>query len=93
MREHRVVAESGEFSEEFFEKEKKRAIKELEKADNFILLYHNKGETGSGGGISCVSSDQIMIMGFNLDKMNRETRATIKTLIKAGAITLPDFLK
>jgi len=85
MREHKIIVdteESSKFSQEFYEKEKKRAITTLLSADNFILVTHDKA--GGGGAISCINGDHMLPMAFAVNKMSEELRETIKTLMLKG---------
>lgn len=83
----RVIIEGEEsgYSKEFMEKERARAIKEIENSDNFVVVYHAK--KGGGGAISCISGDNLLPMSFALDKINREIMDLCKNMIKKGMLS------
>ncbi len=85
----RVIFDSDtELSEEFFDKELKRAIEELGKSDNFVLVYHRKGDQKEGGGgcITCVGGKHMIPMAFMTHQISKELQDQCKDMIKKGLI-------
>lgn len=79
MRSHNINAEPGEFSNEFKEKERKRAFKALESADSFLLIT----KVGTGNDcISAVEGEHTEMMAFNCHLASQELVKAIKNIRK-----------
>ncbi len=83
-----IFDEDTKHSQEVFDKEQKRAIEELGKSDNFVLVYHRKGEDKEGGGgcITCVGGKHMLPMAFMTHQISKELQDQCKDMIKKGLI-------
>ena len=92
-----VFDEDTEQSKAVFEKEQKRAIKELEISDNFVLVYHRQGEDEKGGGgcITCVGGKHMLPMAFMVHQISKELQDQCKDMIKKGLVSkfIDDLMK
>jgi len=62
----RMIIENNEFGSEHREKERKRAMEALKKAESFVV-FTNDGS--SGGAISAIDNDDIPYIMFYCNKM------------------------
>ena len=92
-----IDGENTKFGNEFFDKEQKRALEELKNSDNFILVYHRKGENEKVGGgcITCVGGKHTIPMAFMVDQISKELQDLIRDLIKKGLVDkfMDDLMK
>jgi len=75
MKNHRITLEDGEFADEFHKQEKARAMKELEKAESFVLI------TKIGEHNDCISAIQehhTKFMAFNCHLAEQGIIQTVK---------------
>jgi hypothetical protein len=77
MKRKRVIAEFGEFSDKFREKEKARAIKLILESESFIILATEKE---GGSGISCIEHKHLIGLAFQCNKMERELLEAFKKI-------------
>ena len=79
MRSHNIQSEPGKFSDEFKEKERKRAMIALQKADSFLLI--TKKDTGNEC-ISAIDGEQTKMMAFDCHLASQELLIVAKAIEK-----------
>lgn len=73
MKKHRITLKSSKFSDDFREKERARAMKELEKAESFVLITKIDEHNDC---ISAIEGDHTKYMAFNCHLASEEIMKT-----------------